>query len=144
MLCCHQLVCCFHAPFTDLQPACVMQVEWADPEDPTKGFKYLYLKDDDYQRLWRRADRSVVKASSLRVDGELHGIIFHALTACRRVHPHSGSAVHWHCHQPLMARGALHRDSMRCMALHKVQAERPAAQACVPGQHLTHCTAVCR
>ncbi|KAK9805253.1 hypothetical protein WJX72_008860 [[Myrmecia] bisecta] len=28
-----------------------IQVEWINPDDPTKGFQYLYLSDADYQRL---------------------------------------------------------------------------------------------
>jgi len=30
--------------------ACV-QVAWVNPDDPTKGYEYLYLRDEDYQRL---------------------------------------------------------------------------------------------
>lgn len=33
-----------------------MQVEWNDPEDPTKGFQYLYLSDADYQSIMDRAE----------------------------------------------------------------------------------------
>lgn len=31
-----------------------MQVEWVNPADPTKGFKYLFLSPDDYASLMER------------------------------------------------------------------------------------------
>lgn len=30
---------------------CWPKVAWNDAADPTKGYEYLYLSDDDYQRL---------------------------------------------------------------------------------------------
>lgn len=34
---------------TEVQKA--LQVEWVDPADPAKGFKYLYVTEEDYRRL---------------------------------------------------------------------------------------------
>ena len=31
-----------------------MQVEWVNPADPTKGFKYLFLSPEDYASLLER------------------------------------------------------------------------------------------
>lgn len=39
-----------------------MQVEWNNPRDPTKGFKYLFLSDADYTSIAARADTAVLKA----------------------------------------------------------------------------------
>ena len=44
------------------QPALVMQVEWNNSRDPTKGFKYLFLSDADYTSIAARADTAVLKA----------------------------------------------------------------------------------
>lgn len=40
----------------------VAQVEWNNPGDPTKGFKYIYLSDSDYSSIAARADTAVLKA----------------------------------------------------------------------------------
>ena len=39
-----------------------VQVEWNNPRDPTKGFKYLFLSDADYTSVAARADAAVLKA----------------------------------------------------------------------------------
>lgn len=31
--------------------AFALQVAWVSPEDPNKGFKYLYLSDADHEKL---------------------------------------------------------------------------------------------
>lgn len=50
-----------------------MQVEWNNPSDPSKGFKYLYLTDADYSSINARADTAVLKAEPFFAQsGELH------------------------------------------------------------------------
>jgi hypothetical protein len=40
------------------------QVEWNNPADPSKGFKYLFLSDADYTAIAARADTAVLKAEA--------------------------------------------------------------------------------
>jgi hypothetical protein len=47
-----------------------MQVEWNNPADPLKGFKYLYLSEADYQSIVERASSLALKAKSMTVKGE--------------------------------------------------------------------------
>jgi hypothetical protein len=44
------------------------QVEWNNPADPTKGFKYVYLSDADYSSIAARADTAVLKAEAFFAD----------------------------------------------------------------------------
>lgn len=37
-------------------------MEWNNPNDPTKGFKSLFLSDADYSSMAARADTAVLKA----------------------------------------------------------------------------------
>ena len=46
-----------------------LQVEWNNPADPNKGFKYLYLTDKDYQAIWKGADHPWIKAKPVMVQG---------------------------------------------------------------------------
>ena len=46
-----------------------MQVEWNDPEDPSKGFQYLYLTASDYQAIWKGAEQPWIKARPVMVGG---------------------------------------------------------------------------
>jgi len=43
-------------------------VEWNNPADPTKGFRYMYLSDADYASVSARADTAVLKADPLVTD----------------------------------------------------------------------------
>ncbi|KAK9790754.1 hypothetical protein WJX73_002279 [Symbiochloris irregularis] len=56
-----------------------LQVEWNDPADPSKGFKYLYLPDQDYQAIWKGADHPWIKAKPITVQGEDRWIIKHVV-----------------------------------------------------------------
>lgn len=47
---------------------CRAQVEWNNPGDPTKGFKYIYLSDADYSSIAARADTAVLKADPFFAD----------------------------------------------------------------------------
>ena len=38
------------------------QVEWVNPADPSKGFRYMYLSEADYAAVSARADTAVLKA----------------------------------------------------------------------------------
>lgn len=46
-----------------------MQVEWNNPEDPSRGFQYLYLSDADYRDIAERAERLPFKATRVLVNG---------------------------------------------------------------------------
>ena len=48
--------------FAICQSALLLQVEWNNNRDPTKGFKYLFLSDSDYTSIADRADTAVLKA----------------------------------------------------------------------------------
>ena len=50
-----------------VSPSCA-QVEWNNPADPTKGFKYIYLSDADYSSIAARADNAVLKAEPFFAD----------------------------------------------------------------------------
>ncbi len=43
-------------------------MEWNNPADPTKGFRYMYLSDADYASVSARADTAVLKADPLVTD----------------------------------------------------------------------------
>ncbi|KAK2079983.1 hypothetical protein QBZ16_002378 [Prototheca wickerhamii] len=46
-----------------------LRVEWSVPGDPTKGFKYLYLDDEDYRSITgRAAGRTLPVSCSAKVD----------------------------------------------------------------------------
>lgn len=47
-------------PRTETLAAWVWQVEWANPEDPTKGFKYLFLSEEDYTRITSKYPAALV------------------------------------------------------------------------------------
>eukprot|EP01138_Halocafeteria_seosinensis_P000421 gb/GECG01000434.1/.p1 GENE.gb/GECG01000434.1/~~gb/GECG01000434.1/.p1 ORF type:complete len:2813 (+),score=333.03 gb/GECG01000434.1/:1-8439(+) len=49
------------------------RVEWIDRNDPSKGYKYLYLSEDDYERLSKQ--NSVNAARHETPDGEVHYVI---------------------------------------------------------------------
>ena len=38
-------------------------MEWNDPQDPSRGFKHLYLTDKDYNQLVQTSDVAPLKAS---------------------------------------------------------------------------------
>ena len=44
------------------------QVEWNNPADPTKGYKFLYLSNADYSSIAARADTAVLKAEPFFAD----------------------------------------------------------------------------
>ena len=46
-------------------PDLTLQVEWNVPADPTKGHKYIWLSDEDYQAITKRSPSPVLKADSL-------------------------------------------------------------------------------
>lgn len=49
-------------------------MEWINPADPTKGFRYMYLSDADYAAVSARAETAVLKAIPLVTEaGALHG-----------------------------------------------------------------------
>jgi len=48
-----------------------LRVEWAVADDPTKGFKSLYLTDDDYQAIIARAPGAVKATADTGPDGSL-------------------------------------------------------------------------
>jgi hypothetical protein len=41
------------------------QVEWVNPADPTKGFRYLYLSPEDHASLTARSPATVLKADRI-------------------------------------------------------------------------------
>ena len=45
-------------------------MDWNEPEDPTKGFKNIYLSDEDYVQLVQNSDEPTVRATSSVVKGE--------------------------------------------------------------------------
>ena len=45
-----------------------MQVEWNNFQDPTKGYKYIYLSDADYSSITARANTAVLKAEPFFAD----------------------------------------------------------------------------
>ena len=55
-----------------LQLKNAFKVAWADPSDPTKGYKYLYLTPKDYAELCKT--KSVI-AEPRNVDGEERYVI---------------------------------------------------------------------
>ena len=48
-----------------------VQVEWNNPEDPSRGFQYLYLSNADYQSIVERAEHLAVKCTLVSAKGEL-------------------------------------------------------------------------
>ena len=64
------------------------QVHWNNPQDPSKGFKYLYLTDKDYQAIWSTAERPWIKAKPVNFEGAhckgplLVGLLCTALASC--------------------------------------------------------------
>jgi acetyl-CoA carboxylase/biotin carboxylase 1 len=50
--------------------ACDLQVEWLNPGDPTKGFRYLYLSPEDYASLTARAPPGTTLLKANRVVAE--------------------------------------------------------------------------
>ena len=46
-----------------------LQVEWNNPQEPLKGFQYLYLVDEDYQSIISHSPDLLVKATPLTVGG---------------------------------------------------------------------------
>jgi hypothetical protein len=69
-------------PASDVQPvAGALQVEWNNPEDPTKGFKYIYLAEDDYKLITMRAPTALSAAAitengeSLMLTGNTPGVV---------------------------------------------------------------------
>ena len=44
---------------------CRAQVEWNNPGDLTKGFKYIYLSDADYSSIAARADTAFSQIQDL-------------------------------------------------------------------------------
>jgi acetyl-CoA carboxylase/biotin carboxylase 1 len=49
----------------------MLQVEWVDPKDLLKGFKYLYVSDEDFKKLPAQA----VEAHSMTVDGKTRHVL---------------------------------------------------------------------
>lgn len=46
------------------------QIEWTKPEDPTKGFQYLYLDDKDYQLIKAQSNSNNTRAlHAERIEG---------------------------------------------------------------------------
>ena len=45
----------------------VFRVAWEDPDDPEKGFKYLYLSPDDYQDLTARGQEGILVTQLIQV-----------------------------------------------------------------------------
>ncbi len=43
-------------------------MEWNNPGDPTKGYKFLYLSDADYSSVAARADTTVLKTEPFFAD----------------------------------------------------------------------------
>nr|APH81346.1 ACC [Paracyclopina nana] len=48
----------------------VFRVAWEDPEDPEKGFKYLYLSPDDYQDLTARGQEGILQTQLIQDENE--------------------------------------------------------------------------
>lgn len=46
------------------------QVEWNTPCDPTKGFKYMYLTDEDFNSISERSAHAAVKATPVTAEGK--------------------------------------------------------------------------
>jgi len=44
-----------------------MSVEWVNPDDPTKGFKYLYLSEEDYGCIMERATAAASSSSAVEI-----------------------------------------------------------------------------
>ena len=49
---------------------CVLQIQWNNPEDPAKGFQYLYLSNADYQSIAARSLAPALKANPITVNGK--------------------------------------------------------------------------
>ena len=49
-----------------------MQVQWNNPQDPSKGFEYLFLSDADYQAINSRSLNLVVKGNPITAHGMLN------------------------------------------------------------------------
>lgn len=47
-----------------------LQVEWNNPQEPAKGFQYLYLVDSDYNLITQASPDLLIKASPLTVQGK--------------------------------------------------------------------------
>lgn len=62
-------------------------MEWNNPADPTKGFKYIYLSDADYSSIAARADTAVLKAEPFFAD---NGAVLNPARDCNR-------CSHYHC-----------------------------------------------
>ena len=57
------------------------QVEWLNPADPSKGFRYMYLSEADYASVSARADTAVLKATSIVTEsGAQMGLVLHVPT----------------------------------------------------------------
>lgn len=46
----------------------VFKVEWVNPDYPTQGFKYLYVTEDDYQKL-----KTTDSIASELIEHPIHG-----------------------------------------------------------------------
>lgn len=57
---------------TEVQDA--FNVEWIDAEDPTKGFKYIYLNEVDYKRL-KASDSIVAESVPHPTEGRVYKIV---------------------------------------------------------------------
>lgn len=54
------------------------QVEWTNPADPSKGFRYMYLSEADYAAVSARADTAVLEAIPIVAEsGARTGIMDH-------------------------------------------------------------------
>ena len=54
----------FNNDHAGMTPSIAMvQVEWNNPDDPTRGHKYLYLSDEDYMAISKRSSAPVVRAT---------------------------------------------------------------------------------
>lgn len=47
-----------------------VQVEWKDPNEPERGFHYLYLTDKDYKAICKRAEAPWLKAQPVTACGQ--------------------------------------------------------------------------
>ena len=47
-----------------------LQVEWVQANDPSKGFKYLYLSDADYRALTQGTGSATLRAQPLQAEGQ--------------------------------------------------------------------------
>ena len=79
----------------DQDLSCLVQVEWNSPEEPQKGFKYVYLTAADYHSICDRTHETILRAKPISVNGESN----------------------WQCMTIILPRNEREQEKSRCFAI---------------------------